>query len=373
VTLPLLSPALLAAAVLYIVFIFEAFEIPGAIGLRSGLTVFATEVYNATHPAGLALPDYGRASALSVIVMVIAVGLLVVYFRATHRSSSFTTITGRGYRPRRIQLGMWRYPAFGIIALYLFLSVILVPVVLLWVSLQPFYQIPSPAAFARVSLKAYTDILVYPNIGSTMVNTIILGLGAATATVIVTFGVAWVVVRTKIPGRRIFDGAAFLPVAIPGVVIGLAMLFLHLGLKIPLYGTIAIVIVGLTTKYLAFGTRTMSAAYIQIHQELEEAAALSGSGLGSTFRRVSLPLLRPALLNAWVWVFLHAIRELPVAIMLYAPGSVVLATLLWHLWQLGQTAVAGALGVVLFSLSLLVSIAMRALTESRVGNTGAMD
>jgi iron(III) transport system permease protein len=369
VTLPVLTPALLAAMIYYAVVAIEAFEIPGAIGLSIGLTVFSTEIYNATHPAALGLPDYGRASALAMIVMVLAVALLTLYFRATHLAESFGTVTGRGFRPRRIPLGPWRYPALLLLGTYLFISVALVVVILLWISLQKFYSVPSLDALARVSLGAYEDVLSYPNIGQIFFNTIALGVLTAFVTVTVTFALSWVVIRAKVRGRGLFDASAFLPQAVPGVVIGLAVLVLHISFQVPIYGTILIITVGLTAKYLAFGARSLSAAYIQIHRELEEAAASSGAGLLATFRRVSLPLLMPATVNVWVWVFLHAIRELPVAAMLYAPGSVVLSTLIWSFWQDGKAALVGALGVFLFLISALVSGVARVYTTRQTLNS----
>ncbi len=359
VTLPVLSPALLAAFIFYAVVALEAFEIPGAIGLRAGLTVFSTEIYNATNPASLGVPDYGRASALSMVIMAIAIILIALYYRAVRRAERFTTVTGRGFRPRRVRLGLWRGPALLVVAAYVLLAVVLVPLILLWVSLQPFYAVPSPAAFARVSLRAYQDIVSTQDLGHVLLNTLGVGLLASTITVAVTFGVAWISIRSRVRGRRLFDVAAFLPQAVPGVVIGLAMLVLHLSFHIPIYGTVLIIALGVTTKYLAFGSRTLSAAYLQIHHELEEAAALSGGNLWTTFQRVSLALLKPAALNTWVWVFLHSIRELPVAVMLYTSGSVVLSTLVWGLWQQGKTALVGVLGVLMFAISMAVSVAAR--------------
>jgi iron(III) transport system permease protein len=138
---------------------------------------------------------------------------------------------------------------------------------------------------------------------------------------------------------------AFVPMAIPSIVVGLAFMFVYLTLPIPIYGTIWIIALAMVTKYIAFSSGAMMAAQMQISKELEEASQIAGQGWAKTYRRITLPLLGGAVFNCFLWVVVHAIRELAVSIMLYSPDTQVLSTEVWSLWEGGRVAQASALGV----------------------------
>jgi iron(III) transport system permease protein len=364
VTFPVMLPALLAAFIYFAIATAESFEVPGVLGFSAGVTVFSTQIFWATHPDP-GLPDYGLASTLSLVLLGAAILMLSAYFRLTRHAERYRTITGRGYRPRTVDLGVWRYPALAGALVYLIVAVVLPFLVLFWGSLFPFFQAPSAASLARASFRAYASALNYPGVGLAVTNTLILALTAATVTVGLVTLTSSAVVHTKLPGRRLLDVLTFLPQAVPGVVVGLAVLLVYLSFPNPLYGTIWVVAIGVTTKYLAFSSRTIQAAYVQIHQELIEAAQVCGSPWQMTLRRVTAPLVAPALVNAWIWTFVHGMRDLTIPLMLSTPQNVVVSTLIWNLWDGGHVPETCVLAVGLIVLLGTVTFTARILVERR--------
>jgi iron(III) transport system permease protein len=158
---------------------------------------------------------------------------------------------------------------------------------------------------------------------------------------------SWISIRTQWRGRHLLDVLAFLPHSIPGIVIGLALIFTYLTVPIPVYGTVWIIIIACVTKFLAYASRTMNAAQIQISKELEEAATTSGASIPRVLWTIVLPLLAVSFRNGWLWVAMHAARELSASVMLYSPGSIVLSTILWSMWQNGKLSETCVVGVIL--------------------------
>jgi iron(III) transport system permease protein len=172
--------------------------------------------------------------------------------------------------------------------------------------------------------------------------------------VLVSAVISWIVVRTRIPGRWLLDNVASLPLVFPGLVLGLAIMVCYLTLDIGVYGTLWIMFIAYVTRFLPYGMRYNSASMLQIHKELEESAAMSGATWSMTFRRVVLPLLKPGLLAGFIYVMIVSMRELSSSILLYSPGTEVVAIMIWELWQNGQYVELSALGVMLMLLLLLL-------------------
>ena len=237
------------------------------------------------------------------------------------RAARFATVTGKGFRPRTIDLGRWRYLTAAIFILYFVVIVLLPFLVLVWSSLQKFYSAPSWAALSRLSARflprgaRLSAVLRRP-----CWNSLVLAVGSATIVMLVSAVISWIVVRTKIPGRWLLDNLASLPLVFPGLVLGLAIMICYLYLDIGVYGTLWIMLIAYVTRFLPYGMRYNSASMLQIHKELEESAAMSGASWGMTFRRIVLPLLKPGLLAGWIYVVIVSIRELSSSILLYSPG-----------------------------------------------------
>ena len=355
ITFPLISPGILAVVMYFVIVMIESFEIPLAIGLNANFPVLSLQIY--TSVRGSALPEYGLASAYSFLGLILGVALLYSYRSATANAQRYAVITGKGYSQKRYRLGRGKYLALGFIGLYFLLAVLLPVGVLLWSSLLDFYRPPSWAALAHISLQNYLGIFRSPRLILAAVNTCVLFLGAATLSVVLALLVSWVIQRSRARFTAVLDNAVFLPLAVPSIVIALGVMLFYI--STPLWGTIWIIVLGQIIRYLPFGTRTVSAALVQIHRELEEAAWASGATRLTTLRKVILPLLLPALGNAWLWVAVHSMRDFTFPLMLISYTNVVITSLLWSLWERGAMTEMSALAVLLILCSVVFSVATR--------------
>jgi iron(III) transport system permease protein len=244
--------------------------------------------------------------------------------------------------------------------------VLLPLLILLYMSLLPYYQTPSADAFASMSFDNYTSLFDIPSVLRALQNSLLLGAGAATIVMALMAIAAWVVVRSGIPGRQFLDQVAFSPLAIPGLVLGVAIAFVYLRSPLPIYGTIFILLIAYCTRYLPYGMRYSVSGMQTIGAELEESAQVSGAGWWATFRRVLLPLIAPALLAGWVYIFVVSFRELSSSILLYSPGNEVLSITIWELYANARFPELAALGVLMvLVLALLVGVAYK--VGARVG------
>ena len=360
ITLPLLAPALFAAATYSFVSHLDSCEAPLAVGLPAGIFVLATLIY---FQAMLSVPgDYGLSAAFAVVFMVIMSIMAIFYARLIRRSERFAVIRGRGFNPTRYKLGNWRFAALGLFGLYFLFTVAAPILVLAWASLLPYYMVPSAQALNVVSLKHYFTILNDPRFTTDLFNTISLALGAGTVTMTIALLISWVVVRGKSRARFILDGLTFVSFAVPGVVLALALIFVYL--KPPfrylgIYGSMWMIILGLMTEYLAFATRTTNGGLVQIHRELEEAGAASGARRLTTLRKITIPLLIPSLVAGWVWVVAHSLRAFSLPLVLGTKKNEVLSVWIWIHWQNGHIPMAAALGCILIAVTALLAIAAR--------------
>jgi iron(III) transport system permease protein len=363
ITLKLAWPAALGSALILFVRSIESFEVPALLGLPVGIHVYTSSIYQAIHEYP---SQIGLAAAYAVTLLLLTSLGIYAQSRLSRQGARFSTVTGKGFRPRTIDLGRWRYLTAAIFILYFVIIVLLPFLVLVWSSLQKFYSAPSWAALSRVSLDSYRAVLDYPNFGATVWNSLVLAVGSATTVMLVSAVISWIVVRTKMPGRWMLDNLASLPLVFPGLVLGLAIMVCYLTIDIGIYGTLWIMFIAYVTRFLPYGMRYNSASMLQIHKELEESAAMSGASWGLTFRRVVLPLLKPGLLAGWIYVMIVSIRELSSSILLYSPGSEVVSIMIWELWQNGQYVELSALGVMLI-LALFCLVLVAQLVGRRFG------
>src|SRR6185369_9960617 len=291
-----------------------------------------------------------------------------VYFqsRLSSRGSKYATMTGKGFRPRQIDLGRWRYLTAGIFIVYFLLIVVLPFLVLLWSSLQRFYSVPSMQALKNLTLDPYRFIVTYPNLIGAVWNSLLLSVGTATIIMLVTSVICWIVVKTRLPGRWLLDNIASLPMVFPGLVLGLSIMIFYLNFDIGIYGTIWIMFIAYITRFMPYGLRYNTTSMLQIHKELEESAAMSGASWATTFRRIILPLLKPGLVAEWIYIVIVSIRELSTSILLYSPGTELVSIVIWELWENGQYVELSALGV-LFIAALFVLVILAQLVARRFG------
>ena len=352
VTLKLTWPAIFSTVLLLFVRAIESFEVPALLGLPVGIEVFTSSIYQAVHryPS-----QTGLASAYSVMLIALTSAGVYAVSRLSGRGSKYATVTGRGFRPRPIDLGGWRWLTASFFVVYCLLIVVLPFSVLLWSSFQKFYSAPSMQALGNLTLDPYRFIFSYPNLSRTIGNSILLSFGTATLVMLTSAVVCWIVVKTKLPGRRLLDNVASLPMVFPGLVLGLAIMIFYLNVDIGVYGTIWILFIAYVTRFMPYGLRYSTTSMLQIHKELEESAAMSGAGWGTTFGRIVLPLLKPGLLAGWIYVMIVSIRELSTSILLYSPDTQVVSIVVWELWENGQYVELSALGV-LFIVALFLLV-----------------
>jgi iron(III) transport system permease protein len=355
VTLPLMRPAMFSVLLINFVRGIEAFEVPALIGVPAKISVFTTKIFLAIHQFP---SDFGLAGAYAVTLLVISTVGVLIYGRITRKEERYATVTGKGYRPRVIDLGGWKYLTLGISFVIFFLAVILPVFVLLWSSFIPYYGVPSWELMQKMTWANYQYILNYPLALTAFKNSFYLSVGSATLVMLLTSVIAWITVKTKLPGRAFLDNMTFIPIAMPGIVLGVSLIWVYLTLPIPIYGTIWVLLLAYMTKFIPYGIRAASSSMIQINKELEEASFTAGGTWFQTFRKVILPLLMPGFTAGWIYISIIALRELSTSILLYSYNSTVLSIMAFDLWEGGQYTYVCALGVLM--VLLLVAMAFTA-------------
>jgi len=368
ITLPLLRPAILSTVLLLFMLGMSSYEVPRLIGRPARIDVFTTDIQAATHSAP---PEFGIASALSFTLLCICVVAVFFYRRSTRNAEAFATITGKGYMPTRIKLRQWRWPvAFATFFLFA-ISLGLPLITLIWQSFYRNLAQPFVGSAGLASWENYQFILHYPIFVDAVKTSVLLAVMAATIIVILTFVMAWIALRAIPRSGWALDSLAFMPVAIPHVIVGAAVLFAYLMLPIPVYNTIWILLIAYVTMYLPYGMRFISSGLTQIHKELEESAEVSGARVRQVFLRILLPLLLPVLLAAWIYIFVLAVRELSASVFLVGPGTHVLGTISLTMWEEGGSyGAVSALGVIQIIPLILIVAALRWL-ELRVQRRAA--
>lgn len=360
ITLRMALPALCGLTLLIFVKAFESFEVPALVGMAGHVNVITTMIFQSARRAGS--PDYGEAGAYSVCLIVILMLLILWQNRLSGHAQRYQTITGKGFRPRVIDLGPWRFLASAVLlALFLFVTVIPV-LMLLFTSLQPYYEGVTIASFSRLATDNYRVLLAPGSFRDSILNTLI--LGAVTASIVVPFTAlcAWLVVR-RTPGAALIDQIASVPLVFPAIILSVAFLDLFLNIPLPLYGTLLSVIIASSVRYLPYGMRYAFAGIIQIHSDLEEAATTSGATQSKVFLRILLPLLAGTLISSWLLIFLVSVQAVSLPLLLVGPGSEVMAVTLFELWQNGQVTELAAMGVLWIMLMTTVSVIFHMLTR----------
>ncbi|WP_345250803.1 iron ABC transporter permease [Pigmentiphaga soli] len=363
VTLKLTWPAIVATILVIFIRSIESFEVPALLGLPVGIYVFTSAIYDAIqqYPSKI-----GLGATYSITLLLITTAGIYFQSRLSSKGGRYSTVTGKGFRPRTMDLGKWRYLTAAIFIAYFFLIVVLPFLVLVWASFQKFYGVPSLDALKNASFDAYRYVLSRPNLLDSMWNSLLLALGSATIIMLVTSVICWIVVKTRIPGRWLLDNLTSMPMVFPGLVLGLALMVFYLEFDVGIYGTMWIMLVAYVTRFLPYGLRYNMTSMLQIHKELEESAQMSGASWSTMFWRVILPLLKPGLFAGWLYIVIVSIRELSSSILLYSPGSEVVAISIWELWENGQYVELSALGV-LFILALFVLVMVAQSIGKRYG------
>ena len=354
INVPITLPAIAGVMVYLFMTAIAVFEVPAIIGFPARILVLSALIFTSTNPP-TGLPNYGQAGAYGAIML--AAGLILAYFytRLVRHGKKYTVITGRGYRPREIALGSWKWPALAFVFVYLAMEVFIPFLVLLWASLLPHLQLPSAESLAQMTFDNYTHI--FDHVGALpFINTAILMFVVPTATMVLSVLVSWVVVRTNVSFRGALDTLAFVPHAIPGILLAVGLAYLGLAYRnyFPVYGTILIIAIAHTINWIAYGTRTTNGVMIQVHRELEEAGKVSGASTPTVLGRIVLPLIAAGIFNSWIWISMLSYREVTMALALGTRKNLVISTIVWQFWGNGWVPQVAALGVILVAFAMLV-------------------
>jgi iron(III) transport system permease protein len=360
ITLPLAAPAFLALFLLICIRAFEAFDIPALVGSAGGVSVLSTDIYDSIRHE--LPPNFGQAGAFSVVLMALVIGLLQWQGRVLKSAERFQTITSRGFRPRVMDLGRWRFVAAALLG-FLFLVLMVIPIGMLVItSLLPFYDGLRAETFARLTFENYHVVAGSPSFRQAIGNTLILGASTATIVCLLTAGSAWLAVR-RFPGGALINQLATLPLVFPAIVLGVAFLQLFVNLPIAIYGTLSAIIIACVVQYLPYGMRFSYAGALQISRELEEAALMAGAGRFATFRRIVLPLMAPSVSTAWLFVMLLSVRAVGMPILLAGPNSQVVAVTIFDQWTNGQITVVAAFGLVWTALMMCIGLVFHRMAQ----------
>lgn len=365
VTLPLALPALLGSLIIAIVTGLESFEVPVLLGAYEGNRVVTSEIWNALN----AYPtQYGHAGAYALGLLLLTISGVYLYSRVLRHGKRYATVTGKGFRPRTIALGPYRWVAAAFVALYFIVAIILPILILLYASTQGIYAAPSVENLKKMSWENYHSVFNNPDSATSLRNSLILAVSSATTVIAIMGFTAWYMARSKIRGRWLLDAVSSVPLAIPSVVIGVALLFVYLRAPVPIYGTLWILFIAYVTRYLPYGMRYASSAMAQISVELDEASEVAGASVLRTLRKIVFPLLTPGLMAGWIYIFIVSIRELASSLLLYSPGNQVLSILIWEEYQNGSIGGLSAVGTLLIA-ALVFFVTIMLVISRRAGSS----
>jgi len=353
VNLPLLMPALLASGILSFVVAMESFEIPQLLGTPAKIFVFTTRIYDLAYGGHVA--RFGPAMVLAVLLLVLTVSLIVVQWRLL-KGRAFTTISGRGYQARPVDLGRWRWVPFGAIVGFFVVFGALPFVVLL---LNSFMELSGFLSWELFTTRHWADALGRTAVLTSIKDTILVSVAAATLGVILSAVISYVVTRTTWAGRKVLDLVAWGPWAVPGLVMALGFLWAFVWL--PIYGTPWLLVLVLVARGLPVGSRFFTATMVQLGAELEESARIHGASWLRVFVRIWVPLLRPAILGAWILLFVIAVRVLDLVVLLAGPGSRMLSADIFFWTVSGRQEAASVLALLQTALVMLGYVIARLL------------
>jgi iron(III) transport system permease protein len=360
ITLPLVAPGVLGAAIFVFAEMLGSFAVALVLGLPSRYYVVTTAIYQLVQQYP---PKIQTAAAMGVSLFAVMFVMLFVYRRIV-MAGSYVTITGKAFRPRVIDVGPLRLVLLGICVLYLFAAVALPLVTLLYASLQKIAVI-FPAA-ENWTLDNFRTAMSMNAVRSALGNSLLLGFGTATIGVLLMGLLAWVIYRSRLPGSGLIEYVVMFPQAVPRLVFAFGLMWAWVVFPIPIYGTIWLLLIAYLTVFLPLGVRTIAGVMLQIDKSLEECAQMCGASWAFRMRTVTVPLLRPGLIAAWLLLFIASIRELGASILLMGPHSKVITPSIVESWFGTSSELTAALALIQTLVVALAIIVLIAVTR-RIG------
>jgi iron(III) transport system permease protein len=352
VTLPLTLPAILSSIILIFTQSCGLFTIPFILGSPKGIKYLSTEIYMKMNGFP---PDVGGALAISSLLLIIILIAVPIQNRIL-KGRKFTTITGKGYRPDIIKLGKWRYIGFCICFSYVLLAFALPFGMLIFWSLLK--VLGGALEWSNLGWQNYLQVIKDPISLLSIRNTLVVALTGATAGVLLSFIIEYLIHRKKIIGERVLSQLTMLPLSVPSLILGMGYLWLWLIFPINLYGSLWVLPISFIGAFIPFGVRAFDFSFRQIDRGLEEASEIHGADEMFTIRKVLLPLLKPGFISGWVLLFISMMRELGVIIFIYKAKSMVLTAAILELWVAGSYNTMVALTMIQMTLILLSLVAV---------------
>lgn len=341
IVLPLLRPAIFAAWIIFFIYSLGALSVALLVGIPAGIILYPAEIYLA---ANRIPSDLNLASAYSLFFILVTIVGIAVYRHSIAEAGRFSTITGKSFNPRVMRLGKWR-PAATVFGVLLLLLVAGLPLlVLVWNAFMPYPTTPSWDSLSLATLDNFWAAWNYGPAIRSLRNSLVLGLGAGVVTTILGAAIAWCILRMKHYKTTvaILDQMATAPIAIPGMIVGVGLLWLYLTVPLPVYGTMWILLIAYVTLHIPYAVRISISGLSQIHSELEEAGEVAGANRFTVFRRIVITLLAPTLLGAAIYVTLRSFREYAASIFLASPGNEVMSVLVLDMWDGGNSNILSA-------------------------------
>ena len=360
ITLPLSAPAILSSCILVFVTAAGIFGVPLVLGVPGSINTLSTLIYTAIneYPA-----DFAKAAILSSALFLFTAVFTVAQILLL-RGRRFTTVTGKGYRPRRVDLGRWRWAGVAVNSIYL-LFVIGPFIALLLVSFQDAWT--GGFDLSRFTLANYKKVIFVDAIAHRgLINSVFISTIGATLAVLVCMSLALAIHRTRLPGREGLASLAMLPVTVPGIVLGLG--FLIALVSTPLYGTIWIIMIAYIVHYLPTGLRNGESLVLSVSRELDESARMSGASWWRAMARIVVPLVAPGMMSMWLLLFVTYIREVSSSMMLFTFGTETISIALIQIMEYEPYGVSGAFGVLQTVLVLVCVAFIRQISNPRQGN-----
>jgi iron(III) transport system permease protein len=359
VTMPLITPAITASALLAFVGCISNFGIPALLGFRARFFVLTTKIYSA-----LSIPDMPLATAMAVILAITSGIPLILERRLERGQSRYTVIAGKSVRPQTMSLGSWRIPVFIIVVLVSLFAGVVPLISMLLTSFLKYWG--APLNLANMTTSHYKYILDLPMASRAFRNSLFLAVSAATITMAVGALVSYMSVRAKIKGAKTLDFVGTIPYAVPCTMVAIAMILAWSRPPVMLYGTIWVILAAYLVRYMPFSIRTTNATLQQVHVSLEEAARVSGAGWTQTMRDIVMPLIKPGLIAGWILVFMPALRELTMSVLLWSQGAETIGVVIYNMQDAGYTQIAAALSTIVLLVILAGNAIVRKLSKGEI-------
>jgi iron(III) transport system permease protein len=357
ITLPIIAPTIASVALLCFIVTLGVWGVPAILGTQAKIPSITTYIYALFQGNP---PDYSGAAAASLYLVLIT-GAGVLLQRSLHKKRNTVTITGKSSRPRIVSLGRWKYAVLIFSVLYLFISVVLPTLALLFIAFRKFIFVASVSAifdFGLLSNANFEKLFSDPLTLRSIHNSLIVGVASACFGSLICFLLSYTIIRTKLPGRAVLDVIATLPVAVPSLVIGISYLWAWIAMPIGLYGTLGILILASLARYLPDALKSLSGTMGQVHRELEEAAWVCGDSVISSIWRIILPLVWPGVAAAALLIFVLSIREYGATLFLYNNQTILMPLLLVQLIEVSNLGLVAAFSLI--QIGVLISLTLGA-------------